>query len=38
MMVIRWKDVFDGLENAVDRARQAMDILRGMAASGRSDS
>jgi predicted phosphate transport protein (TIGR00153 family) len=38
MMVIRWKDVFDGLENAVDRARQAMDILRGMAVSGRSDS
>jgi uncharacterized protein len=31
MLVIRWKDVFEGLENAVDRTRQTMDILRGLA-------
>ena len=31
MQVIRWKDIFEGLENTVDRARQAMDILHGLA-------
>jgi hypothetical protein len=30
MQVIRWKDIFEGLENTVDRARQAMDILHGL--------
>jgi uncharacterized protein len=31
MMVIRWKDVYQGLEDAIDRTRQAMDILHGLA-------
>ena len=30
MVVIRWKDVYQGLEDAIDRTRQAMDILRGL--------
>jgi predicted phosphate transport protein (TIGR00153 family) len=30
MMVIRWKDVYQGLEDAIDRSRQAMDILHGL--------
>jgi predicted phosphate transport protein (TIGR00153 family) len=29
MLVIRWKDVLQGLEDAIDRTRQAMDILHG---------
>jgi predicted phosphate transport protein (TIGR00153 family) len=29
MLVIRWKDILEGLENAIDRSRQAMDILHG---------
>ena len=29
MLVIRWKDILQGLENAIDRSRQAMDILHG---------
>ena len=32
MMVIRWKDVYQGLEDAIDRSRQAMDILHGLVA------
>ncbi len=32
MLVIRWKDVYQGLEDAIDRTRQAMDILHGLAA------
>jgi predicted phosphate transport protein (TIGR00153 family) len=31
MLVIRWKDVLQGLEDAIDRTRQAMDILHGFA-------
>jgi uncharacterized protein len=27
MLVIRWKDIFEGLENAIDRCRRAMDIV-----------
>jgi uncharacterized protein Yka (UPF0111/DUF47 family) len=30
MMVIRWKDVYQGLEDAIDRSRQAIDILHGL--------
>jgi len=30
MLVIRWKDIFQGLEDAIDRTRQAMDILHGL--------
>ena len=30
MLVIRWKDVYQGLEDAIDRSRQAMDILHGL--------
>ena len=30
MVVIRWKDVYQGLEDAIDRSRQAMDILNGL--------
>jgi uncharacterized protein Yka (UPF0111/DUF47 family) len=30
IQVIRWKDIFEGLENTIDRARQAMDILHGL--------
>jgi predicted phosphate transport protein (TIGR00153 family) len=30
MLVIRWKDVLHGLEDAIDRSRQAMDILHGL--------
>jgi uncharacterized protein Yka (UPF0111/DUF47 family) len=30
MVVIRWKDVYQGLEDAIDRTRQAMDILQGL--------
>jgi predicted phosphate transport protein (TIGR00153 family) len=30
MLVIRWKDVYQGLEDAIDRTRQAMDILNGL--------
>jgi hypothetical protein len=30
MVVIRWKDVYQGLEDAIDRTRQAMDILNGL--------
>jgi uncharacterized protein len=30
MLVIRWKDVYQGLEDAIDRTRQAMDILHGL--------
>ena len=30
MLVIRWKDVYQGLEDAIDRTRQAMDILQGL--------
>ena len=30
MLVIRWKDVLQGLEDAIDRTRQAMDILQGL--------
>ena len=30
MLVIRWKDVLGGLEDAIDRTRQAMDILQGL--------
>lgn len=29
MLVIRWKDILQVLEDAIDRTRQAMDILRG---------
>ena len=29
MLVIRWKDVHQSLEDAIDRTRQAMDILHG---------
>jgi predicted phosphate transport protein (TIGR00153 family) len=29
MLVIRWKDVLQSLEDAIDRTRQAMDILHG---------
>jgi uncharacterized protein Yka (UPF0111/DUF47 family) len=32
MLVIRWKDVLQGLEDAIDRTRQAMDILGGLVA------
>ncbi len=31
MLVIRWKDIYQGLENAIDRSRQAMDIVHGLA-------
>jgi predicted phosphate transport protein (TIGR00153 family) len=31
MLVIRWKDVYQGLEDAIDRTRQAMDIVHGLA-------
>ncbi len=30
MLVIRWKDVLQGLEDAIDRTRQAMDLLSGL--------
>jgi hypothetical protein len=30
-LVIRWRDVYPGLEDAIDRSRQAMDILHGLA-------
>jgi hypothetical protein len=30
MVVIRWKDIYQGLEDAIDRTRQAMDILNGL--------
>jgi uncharacterized protein len=30
MVVIRWKDVYQGLEDSIDRTRQAMDILNGL--------
>jgi uncharacterized protein len=30
MLVIRWKDVLQSLEDAIDRTRQAMDILHGL--------
>jgi uncharacterized protein len=30
MVVLRWKDVFQGLEDAIDRTRQAMDIVQGL--------
>jgi predicted phosphate transport protein (TIGR00153 family) len=30
MLVIRWKDVLQRLEDAIDRTRQAMDILQGL--------
>jgi uncharacterized protein len=30
MLVIRWKDIYQGLEDAIDRTRQAMDILHGL--------
>jgi uncharacterized protein len=30
MVVIRWKDVYQGLEDSIDRTRQAMDILSGL--------
>ncbi|MGH2964064.1 MAG: DUF47 domain-containing protein [Solirubrobacterales bacterium] len=30
MVVIRWKDVYQGLEDAIDRSRRAMDILNGL--------
>jgi predicted phosphate transport protein (TIGR00153 family) len=29
MLVVRWKDVLQSLEDAIDRTRQAMDILHG---------
>jgi uncharacterized protein Yka (UPF0111/DUF47 family) len=29
--VIRWKDIYQGLEDSIDRTRQAMDILHGFA-------
>lgn len=28
LLVIRWKDVYQGLEDAIDRSRQASDVLR----------
>jgi uncharacterized protein Yka (UPF0111/DUF47 family) len=30
LLVIRWKDVLQGLEDAIDRTRQAMDLLSGL--------
>jgi predicted phosphate transport protein (TIGR00153 family) len=30
MLVIRWKDLYAGLEDAIDRCRQAADILQGI--------
>jgi uncharacterized protein len=30
MLVIRWKDVLQGLEDGIDRTRQAMDLLNGL--------
>jgi predicted phosphate transport protein (TIGR00153 family) len=30
MLVIRWKDVLQGLEDGIDRTRQAMDLLSGL--------
>jgi predicted phosphate transport protein (TIGR00153 family) len=32
MVILRWKDVFQGLEDAIDRTRSLMDMLVGMAA------
>jgi uncharacterized protein len=32
MVILRWKDVFQGLEDAVDRSRSLMDMLAGLAA------
>ena len=31
MVILRWKDVFQGLEDAVDRCRSLMDMLAGLA-------
>ena len=31
MVILRWKDVFQGLEDAVDRSRSLMDMLAGLA-------
>jgi uncharacterized protein len=33
MVILRWKDVFQGLEDAVDRSRSLMDMLAGLASS-----
>lgn len=30
MMILRWKDVFQGLEDATDRTRSLMDMLLGL--------
>lgn len=30
MLVLRWKDVYQGLEDAVDRTRRAMDLIGGI--------
>jgi uncharacterized protein Yka (UPF0111/DUF47 family) len=30
MLVIRWKDILQGLEDGIDRTRQAMDLLNGL--------
>ena len=32
MVILRWKDVFQGLEDAIDRTRSLMDMLVGMVA------
>lgn len=32
MVILRWKDVFQGLEDATDRTRSLMDMLVGLVA------
>jgi uncharacterized protein Yka (UPF0111/DUF47 family) len=32
MVILRWKDIFQGLEDAIDRTRSLMDMLAGLAA------
>jgi len=33
MVILRWKDIFQGLEDAVDRSRSLMDMLAGLTGS-----
>jgi predicted phosphate transport protein (TIGR00153 family) len=33
MVILRWKDIFQGLEDAVDRSRSLMDMLAGLAST-----
>ena len=33
MVILRWKDIFQGLEDAVDRSRSLMDMLTGLTGS-----